>query len=94
MAECSVETSKAIPKGYPMLRLYESIAHKRDAGLNYTMEEKDMSLYRFITAGKKYHEFMVENVPGISRSTLLRHLEEHTQDIQEGKNALFVRYIL
>lgn len=77
-----METHKA-----PLLRLYETIANKRECSLRYTVEEKDMSLYRFIMAGKKYYEFVGENIPGISRSTLLRHLDEHTQNIEEGKNA-------
>lgn len=72
-----------------LLRLYESIASKRTCRLHYTVEEKDMSLYRFIMAGKKYHEFMDKNIPGISRSTLLRHLDKHTQHVQEGKNVQF-----
>lgn len=67
-----------------MLELYESMAIKRERRLNYTNEEKDMALYRYIMAGKKWHEFMIANVPGPSRATLLRHLNEHTEDIKEG----------
>lgn len=67
-----------------MLELYESMAFKREGRLNYTDEEKDIALHRYIMAGKKYHEFMIANVPGPSRSTLLRHLNEHTEDINEG----------
>lgn len=77
-----------------MLKLYEYIANKRVGGFNYTVEEKDMILYQYIMAGKRYHEFMVENIPGISRSTLIRHLNHHTQGIQDGKNVWFKHYIL
>lgn len=84
-----METCKA-----PLLRLYDSIANKRECRLHYTVEEKDMSLYQFIMAGNKYHEFMGKNIPGISRSTLLRHLDAHTQNIQAGKNVRLKHYIL
>lgn len=69
---------------YPILDLYKTMAIKHKCHLNYTEEEKDMGLYRYIMAGKRYHEFMTENVPGPCRATLIRHLEAYTEDIQEG----------
>lgn len=79
----------ATSKAYNLIKLYETIAFKSACKLHYTDEEKDMSLYRYIMAGKKYHEFMVGNVPGISRATLLRHMDKHTTDIKDGKNVWF-----
>lgn len=82
MAECSVVTPKAT--NYPLLELYTSIASKRESGQRYTSEEKDMALYQFLLAGNKYYQFLGGNIPGMSRSTLTRHLNEHTHHIQEG----------
>lgn len=67
-----------------MLELFASIAAKRECGQRYTIKEKDMSLYRYMMAGPQYYQFMNENLPSISRSTLERHLKAHTEGIQEG----------
>lgn len=48
-----------------------------------------MASYQYMMAGKKYHEFLGQNMPGISRSTVARHLKAHTKDIEEGEHAHF-----
>lgn len=70
---------------YPLFDLKAEIASKRESGKRYTTEEKDMSLYEFIMAGNKFHEYHGLNIPGISRSTLGRHLRANTEEIREGE---------
>lgn len=71
---------------YPLIELYDGIADKRVCGTRYTIEEKDMSLYELIMAGNKFHEYQGLNKPGISKSTLHRHLRANTEEIREGED--------
>lgn len=72
-----------------MLQHYRTIAKKQAQherrGVRYTDEEKDIGLYNYMMAGKRYHKFLVGNLPVISRSTLSRHLKASTKCIDEGK---------